>query len=524
MRYYPQLSTLAQTLEFQSQHNSDVTAMICAEHQISYATLGQCARQLAHGLNERGIAPGDKVAYLGKESHHYYYLLFACALSGAILVPINWRLTQPEVHHVLSDSQAKGLFFDSSFAPMMTKLLETNPQLNTLVTLDQVDDNWLHIDDLLSQPVSDYHPVEVTQDTVIAQLYTSGTTGLPKGVQLAHRSFFKVRESLVNEGLDWIDWYQGDVSLIGIPGFHIGGLWWASQGFNAGITNVIIPTFLAPLALSLISEHGITTACVVPSMIQLLLLEREVEQLDFARLRKIVYGGSPIAESLLARGMEIFDCDFAQIYGLTETGNTAICLPPEAHKPGTKLMQAAGRPYPCVRLKIIDDDGSVLDDGEVGEVCIQTPSHMVGYWQLPEATAKTLIDGWIHTGDAGYIEDEYLFICDRIKDTIIVAGDNVYPSEVENALSGHPGVQEVAVIGVPDKQWGEAIHAVVVREPDVTPVTPRALILFLKQSLADYKLPHHFEFADSIPRNPSGKILRRKLRDRYWQSMERKVN
>lgn len=341
---------------------------------------------------------------------------------------------------------------------------------------------------------------------------------------LAHRSFFAIRDALANEGLDWINWCVGDIALIGIPGFHIGGLWWATQNFNAGTTVVAMRAFAARQAVDLIRDLGVTTACVVPAMLRMMLTEPGVGAKDFTTLRKTVYGGSPISEALLEESLAVLDCEFAQIYGLTETGNTAVCLPPAAHVPGGSLMQAAGHPYPGVRSKVIDGEGRELPPGAVGEVCLATPARMVEYWGLPEKTAETLVDGWIHTGDAGYVdEDGYVFIRDRIKDAILVAGENVYPAEIENVLEGHPGVAEAVVVGAPDERWGEYVHAFVVPVPEQQP-SARDLHTFLVPQLASFKLPARYEFIDSVPRNPSGKILRRELRDRFWGDSARKVN
>jgi fatty-acyl-CoA synthase/long-chain acyl-CoA synthetase len=296
------------------------------------------------------------------------------------------------------------------------------------------------------------------------------------------------------------------------------------QGFNAGMTNVLLRIFTTQHVLALIKQHGITTACLVPAMLQMILAEPGLSRADFATVRTIVYGASPIPESLLRRCMDMIGCAFLQLYGMTETAGTAVCLPPSAHVPGSPRLKAAGLPYPGVRLKIMGPDGQPLPANEIGEICIDSPARMLEYWRQREATEKTLIDGWIHTGDAGYLDEEgYLFICDRIKDTIIVAGEKVFPVEVENALSKHPAVADVAVIGVPDQRWGEAVHAFVVPKPGQK-VSARELMLSLKGHLADFKAPSQYTFTDKIPRTPSGKILRRTLREPFWRHMDRQVN
>jgi acyl-CoA synthetase (AMP-forming)/AMP-acid ligase II len=343
-------------------------------------------------------------------------------------------------------------------------------------------------------------------------------------VVLAHRSFFKVRDALAEAGEDWIDWRDGDVSLIGVPGFHIGGLWWALQGFNAGVTNVALRTFTSAAAVAAIRRHQVTVGCVVPAMLQLMLSERTVRTEDFASVRKLVYGGSPIGESLMAQCIDRIGCQFAQIYGLTESGNTAVCLPPSEHVVGGPRTLAAGRAYPGFAIEIRDQDGTVLAPGAVGEVWLRTPSRMIEYWGNPEATARTLVEGWLRTGDAGYLDEEgFLFLRDRIKDMIVVAGENVYPAEVENVLATHDAVVEAAVVGIPDDRWGEAVHAFVVLAPG-SRATPRELMLHARSRLADYKIPTGYAFLDALPRNASGKILRRELREPFWQGRTRHVN
>jgi len=516
--YHPELQTVAAVAARHARWQPDAPAIICAEHSLDYAQLHRESNRIAHALRAEALGRGDRIAYLGKESVHYYATLFACAKIGAVLVPINFRLTGTEVDHILRDSRSALLIVDADLRPAIEPVAANLP--NLVVRGAGPDDfaDWT-----AGQSDTDLSTNTGPDDPVV-QLYTSGTTGLPKGVVLAQRSFFAIRDALAVADLDWIDWQAGDRSLIGIPGFHVGGVWWAMQGFAAGITNVAMPRFDSAGALALITRLGVTTACVVPSMLRLLLAEPGADKAAFTSVRKIVYGGSPIAESLLQEALTVFDADFAQIYGLTETGNTAVCLPPADHLPGNARLRATGRPYPGVQVKVIDESGASLPPGAVGEVCLRTPARMLEYWGMPQATAETLVGEWVHTGDAGRLDaDGYVYISDRLKDMIIVAGENIYPAEIENALIQHPDVADAAVIGIPDDTFGEAIYAFVAARPGAE-IRPRDLLLFCRDRIATFKIPSRFEFVDAVPRNPSGKILRRELRSRFWAARDRHVN
>ncbi len=512
--YYPNLQTVADTVTFHAGRAPDAVAIECEGREVTFSQLHTASNRTARAILAAAVSPGARVAYLGKESLRYYEIFFACAKAGVVLVPINWRLAPGEVAHILTDSQAELVFVEPEYSAAVQHAGE-----RTVIDLvDEVFPAW-------TAPFSgDELTGEISAEDPVVQLYTSGTTGLPKGVVLPHRSFFRINDLLVEHGRDWLDWQPGDKSLIGIPGFHVAGLWWLMQAMNAGVTSVSMRHFLSTEAARLIRRSGITTTLVVPAMLQMILAEPRTGPDDFASLRKVAYGGSPISESLLRRSIDAMGCEFTQLYGLTETGNCVVCLPPADHKPGSPLLRAAGLPLPGVELRIVDPDGVELPRGQVGEVCVRTPAIMIEYFGQPGATRDVLSDGWFRTGDAGHQDDAgYLYISDRIKDVVIVAGENVYPAEVENALCQHPAVAEAAVIGVPDQRWGEAVRAFVVLRPGQT-ASPRELMLSVRGQIADFKVPAAYDIVDQIPRNPSGKILRRVLRDQFWTHTDRNVN
>lgn len=507
-------TTLAEISGYHARRRPEHVAILCEGRETTYATLHSASNRVAHALRAAGAVRGGRVGYLGRESEHYYTIALGCAKSGAVLVPVNWRLTAAEVRHILRDSGAELLFVEREFAAMVAGIRGELASLRTVVDLDSAGEAgagflaWAagHPEHDLDSGIGPADPA--------AQLYTSGTTGLPKGVVVPHRSFFTLATAMAAHGLDWVDWRPDDRNLIGLPGLNISGLSWSMQAFAAGVTNVVMRMFVAQEAVRLIATVGITTTFVAPAMLQMMLAEPSADAAAFVSMRKIVYGGSPINEELLVRCLDTIGCEFVQAYAAAETGNAVVLLPPADHQPGSPLLRAAGRACPDAELRITDPDGQELPAGQIGEVWVRTPAVMLGYWRKPEATDAVLTAaGWLRMGDAGSLDENgYLFLHDRIVDTIIVAGQNVYPAEVENALAEHPAVAEAAVIGVPHERWGEAVHACVVLKPGST-ATPRQLMLSLRGLVASYKVPTSYEFVDRLPRNPSGKVLRRSLRD-----------
>ncbi|MEU3355414.1 long-chain-fatty-acid--CoA ligase [Streptomyces sp. NPDC037389] len=507
--------TLVATSAAHSRARAGHVAIRCEDRQVTYGELHRVSNHLAHALRAAGVGRGTRVAYLGRESEYYYTAVLGCAKAGAVLVPVNWRLTTGEIDHILRDSGAELLFVDEEFRGLAERVGAELPGRLRVVTTDRAGDpdpgaglrEWW-----AGSPGTDID-LGADPDDAVVQIYTSGTTGKPKGAVIPHRSFFTLPEQFAVAGVDWIDWLPDDVSLISLPGLGTAGIGWFMHGFNAGLTNVVMRAFIPQEAVRLIREHGVTITFAAPAMLQMMLDEDGAGPDAFQSMRKIAYGGAPISENLLARCMEVYRCAFAQIYASTETASVAVCLPPDEHRPGSPLLRSAGLVCPGNELKVIDEQGATLPPGRIGQVCVRTPAAMLGYWNLPDASRETLVDGWLLMGDAGYLDESgHLFLCDRINDTIIVAGQNIYPAEVETQLAEHPAVADTAVVGMPHPQWGEAVHACVVTRPDAT-VTPRELLLFLRGRLADYKIPTAFHFVDALERNPAGKILRRAVRE-----------
>jgi len=325
---------------------------------------------------------------------------------------------------------------------------------------------------------------------------------------------------------------EDGVNLVAMPLFHIGGGGWATAAMYEGATSVIVRDIDPAALVRVIPEHGITHAFLVPAVLQFMLMVPGVEEADFSSLRVMVYGASPISEKVLASAVETFGCRFWQAYGLTETTGAVVNLPPEDHDLSGSTqhrLRSCGRAGPGVELRIVDvATGEDVPTGEVGEIWVRSPQVMKGYWNLPEETAKVMAEGgWFRSGDAGYLDaDGYLYIHDRVKDMIVSGGENVYPAEVENVLMGHPAVADVAVIGVPDTRWGETPKAMIVRAAtsDEADASEAELIAWCRERLAGYKCPTSVHWVEALPRNPSGKVLKKDLRAPFWEGRERFVS
>ncbi|HEX9260223.1 MAG TPA: long-chain-fatty-acid--CoA ligase [Acidimicrobiales bacterium] len=492
--------------------------------RMSYAELDRRSSQVAQGFLAEGVGAEDRVAILDKNGPEYFEWFFGAAKVNAVPTPVNWRLAPPEVAYIVNDAKAKVFVVGSEYLPLLEQIAPELIHTTCILVVGEQTGQWESWDAWRDRwPAED--PMAPQADGDVAyQLYSSGTTGLPKGVQLTNRNLFVALPMY----RDLMDMGEGSVNLGAMPLFHIGGGGWSLAGLTFGVTTVIVREIDPAKLVDIIEREGVTHGFLVPAVFQFMLMVPGVENRDFSKLRALLYGASPISVEVLSNSIRTFKCKFFQAYGLTETTGTVVLLPAEDHDPdgpNNHRLRAAGKAIPGVELRVVSTD--TLEDapiGEVGEIWVRSEQVMKGYWNLPAETAKSILpDGYFRTGDAAYLDaDGYVYIHDRVKDMIVSGGENVYPAEVENVLMSHPAVADVAVIGVPSERWGETAKAVVVRKPGVE-VGELELIEFCRERLAKYKCPSSVDWVDALPRNPSGKILKKDLRAPYWEGRERFV-
>lgn len=496
----------AQILRRHASERASAPALTFGEHTWSFGQLHEFSSRMGQALQAKGVEEGDRVALLTKNCAECFELMFACNKIGAILAGLNWRLSSHEIAAIVSDAAPKVLVVSAEEEPLLAHLpAEVAAQIHIVRLGAEYD--ALRASAPAQDPGHEGQPNEVA-----LLLYTSGTTGLPKGVMIT------------NEGISYTErlgkaWGMGthSVNLVAMPMFHIGGCGYGTSTMTRGGHTVLLREVNPAVIVSCISRHRVTHLFLVPTVVQSLLQVDGVSQADLSSLELLMYGAAPMGDVLLRKAMAMLRCRFIQAYGMTETSGTVSVLPPEDHEPEgprSRLLNSVGRAYPWVQLRVVDPTSlSDVAPNQVGELWIKSRMVMKGYWHQPKETALALIDGeWLRTGDAAYLDEEgYIFLFDRFKDMIISGGENIYPAEIENVLNGHPSVREVAVIGVPHEKWGETPRAVIVLRPNQT-ATPEELIAFTRERLAHYKCPSSVVFADALPRNASGKLLKRELR------------
>jgi acyl-CoA synthetase (AMP-forming)/AMP-acid ligase II len=484
--------------------------------RFSFKQLNQRANKIANTLLANAVEPGDRVAVLMKNGIEFVETYFAVAKIGAILVPVNWRLVAAEISYILADSGTSALVYDSDFDTAVSAIQQgKHGDMPLKCWLRRQNDeqpvpDWAQNYNTALNAASDQEPpIGAWDDDLLFIMYTSGTTGHPKGAMHSHDGMLWSQLTSMSTS----DMRSDDRYLLPLPMFHVGCLNPVSLLVHRGGTGIIMRELELGEMFKCIDEEKVSTFMAVPALLQFMLMAPEREQYDISSLRWIATGAAPVPVSLL-RDYQAINIAIHQAYGLTEScGPGTLLLPADAEA----KVGSCGRPQMHTEAKIVDAKGNIIapGSGQAGELLLAGRHMMKGYWNKPEATAETLVDGWLHTGDICTMDAEgFITICDRMKDMIISGGENIYPAELENVLAACPEVHEAAVIGVPSEKWGETPLAIVVPAPGSSP-TPASLKAFCKENLASYKVPQLYELVATLPRNPSGKLLKPQLRKRF---------
>jgi long-chain acyl-CoA synthetase len=495
----------------------EAEAIVYRKQRSTYRDFGSRVDRLANALLALKVEKGDRVALLAKNSSDYLVSYFGITRTGAVAVPLNFRLHAEELAYIIRHSDARCLIVEQEFLEPVQSMGSAALQgLEHLIVMGSGDvpEGMLRYDELIDEVSDEPCAVEVHDGDVAIQMYTSGTTGQPKGAMLTHRNLATVSFMgfaalrLTSEGR----------TLSVAPLFHAGALVIAFSTILAGGANIVLEQFQPAEILGAFAEERITHSFFVPAMLGILLDEPGAEQHDYSSLQTLGFGGAPISQDLLVECRRVFQCELVQGFGQTEAATFVTTMSQEEYRriaddPGLEnRLRSVGKDFPGLHVRIVDDNDQDVPHGDVGEIIAKGDNVMSGYYKMPEETEKTLKGGWLHTGDMGKFDEEgYLYIVDRKKDMIISGGENIYSREVENVISGHQGVAEVAIVGVPDEKWGEVPRAFVVCVPGAD-LTEEGVIEYSGQHLAGFKCPKKVVFLDALPRNVTGKVLKRKLR------------
>src|SRR3954454_6443466 len=503
------------------EQHADKVAVIDGGYRATYAQHLDRVAQVAGAPPTLGVGRDDRFAVMALNSHQFLELYHAAFLGAGVVNPLNLRLAAKELAFILGDSGTKVCFTDAFFANVIAQVRDEVGLEQVVLIGDGDAPHDVKYEDVIAAAAPAI-PDEPEEDDPVILMYTGGTTGTPKGVLLDQRAELL---NLYHVSMAW-KIASDEVFLHQTPMFHA-----ASMGGIVGVpaqggTSVIVPLFDPAGVMDAIEQEHVTMTVMVPTMIGMLLNHEAFRPERFASLRTLTYGASPMPSALLDKLIAAFPTlDIYQGYGMTECSAVLTVLGPEEHHAGGARIRSAGRPLQGVVLSVQDDDGKQVPAGTTGEVCARGGNFMREYWNRPEATAEAYRDGWYHTGDAGYLDDAgYLFLVDRVKDMIVTGGENVYSVEVENAISTHPDVAQVAVIGIPSEKWGEAVHAIVVAKEGTHP-TEQSIIDHTRESIAGYKVPKSVEIrTEPLPLSGALKVLKKDLRAPYWAGRDRAVN
>ena len=516
----PPATFLTDFHQHHAEHDPDGTCWIFGDRTWTWSQAWDDIRRFAGALQQAGVGRGDRIAFLDKNNPAILIATQAVCLIGASNAIVNWRLAGDELDYVINDSGARVLFVGHELMPSIELIRDNLTGVERIVVVGGDADE---LDAWIADSESIDRQPDVTPDDPCLIMYSSGTTGRPKGVVLTQHNMVTHTRNAIGD----IEYADGDMMLIAMPMFHVGGSSYALFGTATGTRGYVIPE-VNPQLLAQAMMAGVTHAFLVPAVVAALIQAGPEAMALFSRLKVFAYGAAPMPLPILRAAMEAWpDTNFMQVYGMTEFGGVVTILDDAAHRDTEhpERLVSAGRPIPGVEIRVVDP--ATLEDvepGTAGELWFRTEQATPGYHEQPEATRELITDdGWVRTGDVGRVDDGgFVFVEDRVKDMIISGGENIYSPEVERVLAEHPSVLELAIIGVPDEKWGESVKAVVAFHPDKA-VPPEELIEFARERLAHYKAPKSVDFVEALPRNPSGKILKRDLRKQYWSDEERQV-
>lgn len=513
--------------EYTAQARPQLPFLVMGERTLSYAEADAWANRWAHALVAQGLQVGDRLAYLSENAIEIGVMLMAAAKVGVAPFILNYRLAPREWLAILRDADPRMLFAAGAAQVQALAALDLEAEMPGIVPVaigtEDAPPGWLHFERWLQGRPDTRPAVRVDPDDMLYLIYTSGTTGLPKGVMISHaNALAHVEQAMTASPASKA---PGERALVTTPLYHAAGINRIVNAAVKGGTVVLMAHFEAQAFVETLERQRINSCNMVPAIMQSLVDMPGIEARRFDALKVIYYGAAPIGVPLLRRALEVFRCDLVQGYGLTEATGGFVYLNEVDHARALAgdayLLRSTGRPV-LAEVRIVDDEGRDLGTDQPGELLVRGPNVMKGYWRNPQATREVVIDGWLRTGDVARRDAEgYLYLCDRLKDMVVSGGTNIYPREVEAVLQDHPAIVDVAVIGVPDERWGEALLAVCVCRGDAP--DPDALIEFCRSRLGGYKIPRRYEFVAELPRNPSGKVLKRVLREPHWRTEGRGI-
>ena len=503
----------------------DKVAIIFEGKRYTFSQLNERVNRLANALSNLGVSKGDRVAMLQVNCNQCVEVYFATTKIGAIYVPLNFRVKGDELTYMLNSSETNTLFVGGRYINLVNSIRPNLTSVHHYISIDSKHDGMLYYEDMLSSSPAEEIVTEITDDDTTILMYTAGTTGLPKGVMLSHNSF----ALYVLENVTPADPELEEKNILTVPLYHVAGIQAMMAAIYGGRTLIMEQQFEAKEWMELVEKEKANRAMMVPTMLKQLMDHPDFNKHDLSSLQVITYGAAPMPLEVIKRALEVFPgVSFINAFGQTETASTITTLSPEDHiirgseeerEKKLKRLSSIGKPMPDVEMKVVDEEGRELSPGEVGEIMARGPRVMTGYWRDEEKTAKTIDkEGWVHTDDIGYMdEDGYFFLAGRATDMIIRGGENIAPEEVEAVLHSHPKIEEAAVIGVPDEEWGEQPRAVIVIKKGET-ATPEEIMEYCRAKMASFKRPRSIVFVDELPRNPMGKVLKRVLREQYGEA------